>query len=168
MNALPTDFNDLSAEYGAVAVRECIDSAREPRHTQPESLRRPVPPSDPYPISELGPILRPACEAIVRVMQPPPAIVGASLLAAASLAVQGLVDMVIHGRRFPVTLWFVSVAESGERKSAVDAEATRAAREYEKELVAEFVDAMQAFEESSRAEKHIHLQSSCEKPAPMP
>lgn len=102
--------------------------------TAPEPLRRPVPPPEPYPVKELGPILAPACQSLRRVIQAPDAICGASLLAAASLAVQGLADVTNGGRVHPLSLWFLSVAESGERKSAVDSEAMRPAREHEKGL----------------------------------
>ena len=106
--------------------------------TAPEPLRRPVPPPEPYPVKELGPILAPACESLRRVIQAPDAICGASLLAAASLAVQGLADVTNSGRVHPLSLWFLSVAESGERKSAVDSEAMRPAREYEKGLASAY------------------------------
>jgi hypothetical protein len=102
---------------------------------KPEPLRRQTPPPEPYPIAELGPILAPACESLRRVIQAPDAVCGGSLLAAASLAAQGLADVQNDGRVHPLSLWLLTVAESGERKSAVDAEAMRAAREYEKELV---------------------------------
>lgn len=100
----------------------------------PEPLRRPVPPPEPYPLGELGPILRPAAESLSRVIQAPDAVCGASVLAAASLATQALADVEIDGRTLPLSLWLLTVAESGERKSAVDAEAMRAARVYENEL----------------------------------
>lgn len=102
--------------------------------TAPEPLRRPVPAPEPYPVAELGPILSPACESLRRVIQAPDAICGASLLAVASLAVQGLADATNSGRDHPLSLWFLSVAESGERKSAVDSEAMRPAREHERGL----------------------------------
>ncbi|TAL92302.1 MAG: DUF3987 domain-containing protein, partial [Rhodanobacter sp.] len=89
------------------------------QRTAPEPLRRPVPPPEPYPVAELGPILAPACESLRRVIQAPDAICGASLLAAASLAVQGLADVENSGRVTPLSLWLLTVAESGERKSAV-------------------------------------------------
>ncbi|CAD1788872.1 DUF3987 domain-containing protein [Xanthomonas campestris pv. raphani] len=100
----------------------------------PEPLRRPTPPPEPYPLESLGEVLRPAAEAIKRVIQAPDAIIGGSLLAAASLAVQGQADVQIDGRIHPLSLWLLSVAQSGERKSAVDAEAMRAARVFEAEL----------------------------------
>lgn len=100
----------------------------------PEPLRRPVPPPEPYPVAELGPILAPACESLRRVIQAPDAVCAASVLAVASLAAQGLANVVNDGRVHPLSLWMLTIAESGERKSAVDAEAMRAPREYEKEL----------------------------------
>ncbi|MFT4255940.1 MAG: DUF3987 domain-containing protein [Pseudoxanthomonas sp.] len=112
----------------------------------PEPLRRPVPPAEPYPLAELGEVLRPAAEAIRRVIQAPDAITGGALLAAASLAVQAQADVHIDGRVIPLSLWLLSVAESGERKSAVDAEAMRAAREYEKELMAAHAEELEQHE----------------------
>ncbi|KAF1688165.1 hypothetical protein B1992_01760 [Pseudoxanthomonas broegbernensis] len=100
----------------------------------PEPLRRPVPPPEPYPLAELGPVLQPAAESLRRVIQAPDAVCGASVLAAASLAAQALADVEIDGRTVPLSLWMLTVAESGERKSAVDAEAMRAARDHEKAL----------------------------------
>lgn len=113
---------------------------------EPEPLRRSVPPPKPYPIAELGLILRPACEAIRRVVQAPDAVCGASLLAAAALAVQGLANVEIDGRIYPLTLWMLTVAESGERKTGVDADSTRAAREYEKSMMHAYADAVDAHE----------------------
>jgi hypothetical protein len=113
---------------------------------KPEPLRRPTPPPEPYPVEELGPILAPACESLRRVIQAPDAVCGASLLAAASLAVQGLADVHNDGRIHPLSLWLLTVAESGERKSAVDAEAMRAAREYEREISTAYAEAHHAHE----------------------
>lgn len=98
----------------------------------PEPLRRPTPPAEPYPVAELGPILRPACEALRRVIQAPDAVCAASLLAAASLATQGLANVCMDDRAYPLSLWLVTVSESGERKSAVDVEAMRAVHDAER------------------------------------
>lgn len=112
----------------------------------PEPLRRPIPPPELYPVKELGPILAPACESLRRVIQAPDAICGASLLAAASLAVQGLADVENSGRVHPLSLWLLTVAESGERKSAVDSEAMRGAREVERALGKLYTEAKAAYE----------------------
>jgi hypothetical protein len=128
---------------GTVGQSANSDTSR----SEPEPLRRPVPPPEPYPVAELGPILQPACEAMQRVIQAPDAVCGASLLAAASLAVQGLADVHIDGRVIPLTLWLLTVAESGERKSACDSEAMRPAREHEKVLAKAYADALAAHED---------------------
>jgi hypothetical protein len=58
---------------------------------------------------------------IQRCTQAPDALVGNSLLAAASLAVQPHANVQLpHGAIVPTSLYVISVAESGERKSAVD------------------------------------------------
>lgn len=106
----------------------------------PEPLRRPTPAPAPYPAAKLGPIIGPACESLRRVIQAPDAVCGASLLAAASLAAQGLADVRNDGRKHPLSLWMLTVAESGERKSAVDAEAMRGVREVEHELHKAYTD----------------------------
>jgi len=111
-----------------------VESQNRRNRSAPEPLRRPVPPPEPYPVAELGPILQPAAESLRRVIQAPDAVCGASVLAAASLAAQALANVEIDGREIPLSLWMLTVAESGERKSAVDGEAMRAAREHEKEL----------------------------------
>lgn len=129
-------------ELGALPRCDTCDSAtlagtesqNRGNRSAPEPLRRPTPPAEPYPLAELGAVLQPAAEAIKRVIQAPDAIIGGSLLAAASLAAQAQADVHIDGRTIPLSLWLLSVAESGERKSAVDAEAMRAARVYEAEL----------------------------------
>lgn len=127
----------------------------------PEPLRRPTPPPEPYPVAELGPILAPACASLRRVIQAPDAVCGASLLAAVSLAVQGLADVHHDGRVHPLSLWMLTVAESGERKSAVDAEAMRPARDFERELAREhdaacLVHAAEAEEWAARREAAKH------------
>lgn len=111
-----------------------LESQSRKCRSAPDPLRRPVPPPEPYPITALGAVLRPAAESLMRVIQAPDAVCGASLLAAASLATQALADVEIDGRTIPLSLWMLTVAESGERKSAIDSEAMRAAGEFEKML----------------------------------
>lgn len=115
-------------------LRRQVESQSRKSRSAPEPLRKPVPPSEPYPIDELGEVLGSAAKSLQRVIQAPDAVCGASVLAAASLAAQALADIEIDGRTYPTSLWMLTVAGSGERKSAVDSEAMRAAREYEKEL----------------------------------
>lgn len=153
-----TDFNDLHRQRGADAVRECIEGsmmaaklAELATLAAPEPLRRPVPPAAPYPMDALGGILGPAVKRIHAVVKAPDAVCAQSVLAAASLAVQSHADVVMDGRREPLSLWAVTVAESGERKSAVDGLALAAHIEYERQALQAFSDEKEAHELDSLA-----------------
>ena len=125
----------LQSHPGATAAAICdlkTISAPDSEGFAPEPLRRPVPPPRRYPIDALGPIIAPACAAIRRVIQAPHAVCAASLLAVASLATQALANVRMDELDTVLSLWFLTVAESGERKSAVDAVAMRALREVER------------------------------------
>lgn len=76
----------------------------------------------PFPIEALGDLLPPVGKALMQSIQAPDAICGSSLLAAVNLAVQGHFDVVVDGRVHPLSLYFLTFGESGERKSAVDCE----------------------------------------------
>ena len=90
-------------------------------------------PSAPFPMDALPPVLADYGRVIQRCTQAPDALVGNSLLAAASLAVQPYANVVLpHGASVPTSLFLVSVAESGERKSAVDRLALHAHTAFEK------------------------------------
>lgn len=86
----------------------------------PRPLRRELPPSQPFPVNALGPILEAAAHAIQETIQAPMAIIGNSLLAGAALAVQQFRDVEIDSRAYPASDFFLTIGESGERKSAVD------------------------------------------------
>ena len=100
----------------------------------PEPLRRALPAPSPFPLDSLGEVLGSAAQAMAEVIQAPIAICGQSVLAAAALAVQAHGDIEIDGRVFPISENFVSVGESGGRKSAVDQVALRPHRDHEKTL----------------------------------
>ena len=100
----------------------------------PEPLRRALGAPAAYPLDALGIVLGGAAARIHAVVKCPAAMCGQSILAAASLAVQPHADVVIDGRREPLSLWHVTVGESGERKSAADSWALRPHREHERML----------------------------------
>lgn len=100
---------------------------------EPLPLRRELSAPSPFPKEALGPLESVAAK-IHEVIQAPMAIVGHSLLAAASFATQALRDVENGGRRSPLSEFFIVVAESGERKTGVDAIVTRPIRLYEREL----------------------------------
>lgn len=86
----------------------------------PKPLQRELPPPSPFPVDALGDLLAPAAYKIAEATQAPMAICAQSLLAAATLAVQAHADIEIQGRISPLSEFFLTVANSGERKSAVD------------------------------------------------
>jgi len=92
----------------------------------PEPLGRELAPAAPYPVHALGDTLEPFVRAVTEIIQAPAALVAHSVLAAAAHAAQGHVNVEIDGRVYPVSLYVLTVAESGERKTAVDTESTRA------------------------------------------
>ena len=118
-------------EIEATVAKSAAHWAEAGARNEPEVLRRLVPPPGEYPLAALGNILGPAAQRVADVVMAPAALCGQALLAAASLAVQAHADVLIDGRREPLSLWMVSVAESGERKSAADDVALAAHREHE-------------------------------------
>ncbi len=122
------------------AARPASDHAHhEARHNMPEAprpLRREPSPAERFPVEALGEVLGSAVTAIVDKIQCPAAIAAGSVLAAASLAAQAHADVILPatGRKRPLSLFVVTVAASGERKSAADYEALWPIRRREETL----------------------------------
>jgi hypothetical protein len=113
---------DYVADALALKRSVTVQTATEP----PRLLMRESPPADPFPIDALGDALVPAARAIHDRVQAPLAICGQSVLAAASLAVQAHADVELPtGQRRPLTCYFLTIAATGERKTATDNEALR-------------------------------------------
>ena len=87
---------------------------------QPQPLQPKTPPEPRYPTEALGAVLGPAAKVIATGVGVPEALVAQCLLAASSLAVQGLCDVTVDGRRRPTSLYCLTWAGSGDRKSSVD------------------------------------------------
>jgi len=103
----------------------------------PRPLSREIPPGEIYPVEGLGP-LQSVVEAVHDKTQAPIAIAAQSALAVVSLAVQGFADIETLGGPAPCSLYCLTVAQSGERKSGCDRLLMKAVREHE-------ADAMQAY-----------------------
>lgn len=109
---------------------------------------------DAFPFHALGPILGGAARAIAEDVQAPDSLAGGSVLAAASLAVQPLANAVMpHGQRAPLSLFVLTGAGSGDRKSAVDAVACSAVEELRKAQVRKYQEALEAYEAEMAAKK---------------
>ncbi|MBS0570890.1 MAG: DUF3987 domain-containing protein, partial [Proteobacteria bacterium] len=125
-------------EVAAIAKSAAGYDSDENVDAEPEPLRRPLAASKPYPLDALGLIIGDAVKSIARVIQCPESMAANSILAASSLAAQAHADVKIDGRCYPLSLWLLTVAASGERKSAVDAQATAAHREYERQMFEQY------------------------------
>ena len=99
----------------------------------PQPLLRDLPPSQPFPEESAWVLLLPAVRAVQSSTQAPLAIPAASGLAIASLAVQGFADVETLGGRRPASLYMLTIAKSGERKSSCDAPLIAGLRQHEKE-----------------------------------
>lgn len=122
-----------------------------PREEPPRPLRREIPAAEPYPAAVVGDVLKGAALSLQKSIQAPLAICAQSVLAGACLAVQGLADIVLDGRTMPLSCYFLTIGESGERKTAVDTEALREHRAYQGELENAYRRASQVFENEDLA-----------------
>ena len=116
-----------------------------PEWKEQKLLYRSLPESDPYPADALGDILGSAVEALSEIIQAPRAICANSILASATLAVQGHIDVLIDGRIHPTSNFFISIGESGERKSAVDKVALKPHFDFQEELSVTHKDEMKTY-----------------------
>jgi hypothetical protein len=103
----------------------------------PTPLLREMPDAGLFPVDALGALRKPT-NAIACATEAPVAMCAASVLAAASLAVQGIRDVQTLNGRAPASLFLLTVAESGERKSTADRLAMKGVRDYEAELRANY------------------------------
>jgi hypothetical protein len=110
----------------------------------PQPLLRAIPPGAAYPVAALGP-LREAVLAVQGATLAPVAIPAQSALAVASLAVQGFADVETLGGQAPPSLYALTIAQSGERKSTCDAMLMAALRAFERERAAEHREAVTAW-----------------------
>jgi Protein of unknown function (DUF3987) len=113
----------------------------------PQPLVRDIAPGAAYPVHALGP-LRAAVEAVQGITQAPLAIPAQSALAVASLAVQGFADVDTLGGPRALSLYALTIARTGERKSACDAPLMAALRDHEREQATAQRDAMESWRNS--------------------
>jgi hypothetical protein len=137
---------------GAEALRETVEQAREVTLEPPRPLIRELPPADPFPVEALGDLLGAATRAINDRVQAPTAVCGQSTLAAATLAAQGYADVELPtGHVRPISNFFVTVAETGERKTTADNEALSPFRKREKALREDYNTTLPQYENAKVA-----------------
>lgn len=101
----------------------------------PEPLQRSIAAGKAYPLDKLGTgkdsRLSLAAQELVNTVQCADGIAAHSILAAAALACQAHRNIEMDGRKKPISLFLLTVGESGERKSAADSVSLRMHRAYE-------------------------------------
>ena len=134
------------------SFRAAFEEAEEHLAEPPRPLIREMPPSEPYPVDCLGKLLGNAAKAIHDGTQAPMAIGAQSVLAVATLAVQGHADVVLPtGQVKPISGYFVTVALTGERKSSCDSCASTPVRRREEELRGEYDQDLIAYQNKKDA-----------------
>jgi putative DNA primase/helicase len=141
-----TDFNDMAAWCGLEAVKRAIANATAPARGKhqpgdsegngwpdPQPMAAKIEPEE-YPLDALPDTIRAVVEEVQAFVKAPVPLVASSALAALSLACQAHVDVKraekLHG---PVSLFMLTIADSGERKSTCDGFFTSAIRQYQEE-----------------------------------
>ena len=124
MSALPFTRKLSPEEAAAAAAPDWDDPLPLTEHEE----------GDPYPLDALPDPIKETVQEVQGFIQAPTALVAASVLSALSAAAQGLANVQRDkGLAGPCSLYFLSIAESGERKSAIDTAVLAGIRKYEEE-----------------------------------
>lgn len=121
----------------------------------PQPLVREIKAGDTYPVDALGP-LKGDVEYVQGRTLAPIAIPAQSALAVASLAVMGFADVETLIGRSPTALYFLSIANSGERKSSCDSFFMKPIRAFESEAAHQQAKAMDSWADESAIWKAKH------------
>ena len=119
----------------------------------PTPLVRTTPPPEPFPLDALGPILAPAARSIAEIVQVPEALAGNSVLAAAALAAQPHANVQTLGGARPLSLFILTIAGSGDRKTSADAVALEPIRQHERAMHKEYTAQMREWNLQQEAQK---------------
>jgi hypothetical protein len=132
-----------SKQFSNARANDANGGANEP----PRPLIRELPPPDPFPIDALGEFLGLAARAIHERVQCPVAICGQAVISAATLSAQAHADVQLPtGQVRPISNFFITIAETGERKTAADNEALWPVRKREKALREAYDAALPSYE----------------------
>lgn len=125
-----------------------------PRPPRPLIESNPVP--QPYPVQALGGILGPAVERMAEVIGVPQALAAQSVLAASALATQGHAGLQLDGRHYPLSLYLITVAASGDRKTASDRSALLPARQWERQQWQHYGEQLSRYRAAQRQAQRIN------------
>jgi hypothetical protein len=164
-----TAFKDWNEAYvGGERVLEAADNTWMDAHLQSEHrcsnfsgfsngddplpLTRSMPPAAAFPVAALGQVMADAANAFHAKTQAPMDICGNAVLAVAGLAAQAHADIVLPTKEVkPLSLYLVTIAPSGERKTSTDSLALVPVREREMDLRQEHEAARIGYENAHAA-----------------
>nr|WP_286948637.1 YfjI family protein [Pseudomonas sp. UBA6718] len=106
---------------------------------------------EPYPLWALGNLIGNAALAIVEAVQVPHALAAQSVLSAAAMAAQAHGNVQRSGQLIPLSLFALSVAGSGDRKSAADRLALQAHQLHQRELLDQYKRDIKVFRDERDA-----------------
>ena len=115
-------LEDKARAYNArnVAIAAIAATSVDPANTGDAAMLQMLQHRNAYPVKNLGNVLGSAAEAIASIVQVPVEIAAQSVLAIAALVAQQFANISIDGRTYPLSLFFLTVAKSGDRKSQAD------------------------------------------------
>jgi putative DNA primase/helicase len=166
-----TDFNDLARQCSPEAVERAIANATVPARVkpqpstgnatsgdpdgtdwpQPQPLTVKIEP-EPYPLDALPDTIRAAVIEVQGFTKAPIAMVASSALAALSVAIQSHADVKRAEKLTgPTSLFLLTIADSGERKSTCDGFFTAAIRDYDAQQAEAAKPALKDFEAAKGA-----------------
>ena len=146
MSAAVQDLARLrAADQGpAVDRAEAIRRARAALAPSLKGRSAPV-----YPVAALGP-LTPVCEAAASAGQVQPAMLGQCLLGAASLLTQGLFNVETLAGKRPLSLYLLTLGDSGDGKSTAQGVALAPVNEWQRQTARRYTEALKDFEAAKR------------------
>ena len=114
-----------------------------------DPLRAPTAEQEVYPVEALGDVLGEAAKVLQETVKAPLALCCQAVLASASLATQAHFDVLLPwGERKPLSLFLLTVALSGERKTTIDKLVLGAAKAQEREDLAAYEVDNKVYEEA--------------------
>lgn len=156
MSAVVDDLVRLQGakEAAAAAKRTPEEIARERIAEARKKLAPSMPEraAPPYPTHALGPLAA-ACEAIAKEGQVEQAMVGQSLLGAASLLTQGLYNAQTLTGPVPLSLYLVTLGDSGDGKTTAEGTALRRINAWQREQGKRHAEDIKDFERAKAARK---------------
>ncbi|MCW3149289.1 YfjI family protein [Stutzerimonas stutzeri] len=123
----------------------------KPTYPEPLRLLPDLEAAAPFPLHALGELLGGAAAAIVEAVQVPEALAAQSILAASAMAAQPHGNALRDGQPIPLSLFALTIAESGDRKSPADRLALRSHHGHQKALLEAYVEKQRRYRDQRDA-----------------